>query len=121
MGNKKSLPLMNVNWRRYFDLSNPTIVKYLSKYGIRFIEQTFFKINRAHAVKKPYIILIKFNGNDDIVSILYQNEYEEALNHLMNLCIKIEYYELCAEIQKQLISLDKRKRRKITKSKIKVG
>lgn len=121
MGNTKSLPLMNVNWRKYFNLSNQLIVNYLSKYGIRFIEQTFLKIKRAHTVKRPYITLIKFNGSNDIVSIIYQNEYEEVLNHLMKLCIKIEYYELCTDIQTQLILMDKRKRRKQTKSKLKVG
>jgi hypothetical protein len=121
MGSKKSSPLMNVNWRRYFNLSNPIIVNYISKYGKRFIEQSFFKIKRAHTVKKPYIFLINFNGRDDIVSVLYQNEYEEALNYLLKLCIHIEYYELCGEIQKQLISMDKKKRRKTTKSKVKIG
>lgn len=121
MGNKKSSTIINVNWRRYFNLSNPIIVNYLSKYGLKFIEQTFFKIKSAHTYKKSYIPLIKFRDRDDVVSILYQNEYEEALNHLLKLCIRIEYYEMCAEIQKQLISMDKRKRRKTTKSKIKAG
>jgi hypothetical protein len=121
MGNKKSLSLMNVNWKKYFNLSNQVIVNYISKYGTRFIDQSFFKIKRAHTVKKPYIFLINFSGSDDTVSILYQNEYEEALNHLLKLCIHIEYYEMCSQIQKQLISMDKRKRRKTTKSNVKVG
>jgi hypothetical protein len=121
MGNVKSSPLMNVNWKKYFNLSNPIIVNYISKYGIRFIDQSFFKIKRAHTVKLPYIVLINFKGRDNIASILYQTEYEEALSFLLKLCIHIEYYELCGEIHKQLISMDKRKRRKLTKSKLKVG
>jgi hypothetical protein len=120
MGSKKSSPLMNVNWRRYFNLSNPIIVNYISKYGKRFIDQSFFKIKRAHTLKKPYIFLINFNGSNDIVSVLYQNEYEEALNYLLKLCIHIEYYEMCSQIQNQLISMDRRKRRKTNNSNVKV-
>jgi hypothetical protein len=121
MGNKKISPLMNVNWRKYFNLSNSVIVNYISNYGKRFIDQSFFKIKRAYTLKKPYIFLINFNASNDIVSVLYQNEYEESLNYLLKLCIHIEYYEMCAQIQKQLNSMDRRKRRKTNNPNVKVG
>lgn len=100
----------SVNWKKYFNSSNPVIDKYISKYGLSFIDQTFSKIKRAQLLKKPHIILIQFRDSD-IVSVLYQSEYEHALKLLLQLCIRIEYYELCTDIQKSIDSINKRKRR----------
>jgi uncharacterized protein (DUF1330 family) len=110
----KTKQLMVVGWKKYFNLTNPTINKYISKYGFKFIEQIYGKIKRAQTTKKPYIILIQFD-NSDIVSVLYQNEYEYALKLLLQLCIKIEYYELCTDIQKSIDLINKRKRRIVGK------
>lgn len=110
----------SVNWKKYFNSSNPIIDRYISKYGLKLIEQIFSKIKRAQSLKKPYIILIQFE-NSDIVTILYQNEYEYALKLLLDLCIRIEYYEICTDIQKSIDLINKRKRRVgNTKSKVPV-
>ena len=114
MGSSKTKPYMIVGWKKYFNSSNPIIDKYLSKYGLEFIEQTFAKIKRAHTTKKPYILLIKFRDSD-AVSILHQNEYKCALEMLLQLCITIEYYELCSEIESYIKTMDKRKRRNFKK------
>jgi hypothetical protein len=110
MDSKKTKPYMVVGWVKYFNSTNPIIDKYLQKYGLGFIDQTFSKIKQANLTKKPYIALIKFT-DDETIALLYQNEYEHALKLLLKLCIKIEYYEMCGIIQSYLNSTDKRKRR----------
>jgi hypothetical protein len=112
MGSSKTKPYMRVGWQKYFNSSNPVIDKYLEKYGLKFIDQTLAKIKRAHTTKKPYISLIKFRDSD-VVSILHQNEYKCALEMLLKLCIRIEYYELCSEIESYIKTMDKRKRRNV--------
>lgn len=115
MGNRTIKPYMIVGWKKYFNSSNSTINVYLKKYGLKFIEQTFLKIKRAHLTKKPYISLIKFN-DDETISLIYQNEYQSALKLLLNLCIQIEYYELCSDIEKCITMMDKRKRRNVIRA-----
>lgn len=110
MGSSKRKPYMIVGWKKYFNSTNPIIDKYLSKYGLEFIEQTFQKIKRAHTTKKPFTLLIKFRDSD-VVSILHQNEYKRALEILLQFCIKIEYYELCSQIESYVKIMDTRKRR----------
>jgi hypothetical protein len=116
MGNQKTKPYMIVGWKKYFNSTNPIIDVYLQKYGLKFIEQTFSKIKRAHLAKKPYIPLIKFT-DDETISLLYQSEYQYALKLLLKLCIRIEYYEICSDIQDYITKMDTRKRRIIAKSK----
>jgi hypothetical protein len=48
---------------------------------------------------------------------LYQSEYQHALKLLLKLCIRIEYYEICSDIQDYITKMDTRKRRIIAKSK----
>ena len=119
MAIQKPKPYMIVGWKKYFNSTNPIIDAYLQKYGLKFIDQTFSKIKRAHLTKTPYIPLIKFS-DDDTISLLYQSEYQHALKLLLNLCVRIEYYEICTDIQKCITSMDKRKRRSVGKLKEKV-
>lgn len=119
MGNQKPKPYMIVGWKKYFNSTNPIIDLYLQKYGLRFIDQTFSKIKRAHLTKIPYIPLIKFS-DDDTIALLYQSEYQHALKLLLKLCVKIEYYEICTDMQNCITNMDKRKRRNTKKSKEKV-
>jgi hypothetical protein len=103
-----------VNWKKYLNDTNPIITKYISKYGRAFIVQTIDKIKKAHITNQSKIILIKFRDSD-IISILERKDYAHALELLLNLCIKIEYYEVCTEIQKLItdIKLNKKiKKRK---------
>jgi hypothetical protein len=120
MGNQKPKPYMIVGWKKYFNSTNPIIDMYLQKYGLKFIDQTFSKIKRAHLTKTPYIPLIKFS-DDETIALLYQNEYQHALRLLLNLCVKIEYYEICTNIQNCIESMDKRRRRNVVKPKEKVS
>lgn len=119
MATQKPKPYMIVGWKKYFNSTNPVIEAYLKKYGLKFIDQTFLKIKRAHLTKTPYIPLIKFS-DDETIALLYQSEYHHALKLLLNLCVRIEYYEICTDIQKCITSMDKRKRRSVGKGKGKV-
>jgi hypothetical protein len=102
--NTTSKPYMIVKWQKYFDSSNPIITFYIKKYGFDFLKQSFYKIKNAYHKKLPYIIYIKFY-DDDIAAVIYQTEYESALTHLLNLCIELEYYELCVDINSLLTSM----------------
>lgn len=104
----------NVDWRKYFNNKNPTITKYLERYGKPFIDQTFNRIVLAHKTKKQQIILIRFIDSD-IVSILESKDYVNALELLLSFCVKIEYYEICSAIQKEIRKI-KGQKRKINKN-----
>ena len=102
---------MVVDWKKYFNSNNPIIDKYLQKYGQDFLKQTFYKIKKAEASKKAFIFLIKFN-NSDIVAILHKSEYKLAIQMLLDLCTRLEFYELCSEIYSYK-NKPQRKRRKV--------
>jgi hypothetical protein len=90
-----------VHWKKYLDSSHPTINQYLSLFGDDFIKQTHQRIKQAHKRKSPEIVLIRFR-NSDIVSIVKSKHYISVLENLLNLCIKLEKYELCGDIHKTL-------------------
>ena len=110
--------VLRVNWKKYLNSSNPTINKYLSDFGESFITQTLQRITLAHQKKKSQIILIRFKQSD-IVATIESKEYVLALEHLLQLCINLEKYELCREIH-TTINLIKNKRRARVKSSPKV-
>jgi hypothetical protein len=99
---------MNVDWRKYFTSKSTSIDSYLFKYGFKFLDQTSQKIKRAIQQDLPYIVLIKFR-NSEIISVLKKEEYEEALNLLLKLCIRFEYYEICSELLKTLKQVQRTK------------
>ena len=99
---------MTVDWRKYFTSKSRSIDSYLSKYGFKFLDQSSQKIKRGIQQDLPFIVLIKFR-NSDIVSILKKEEYELALNLLLKLCVRLEYYEICSDIQKTLKLLQQTK------------
>jgi hypothetical protein len=113
--NKKFVP---VDWKKYFLVKNSSVKKYLSKYGLKFIEQTFLKIKSAHKSKKPYTILIRFQHNTDMAVVIYQNEYEYALKVLLDFCIDIEYYEMCEQIHTYTQSINKGRRKYVIKKEV---
>lgn len=90
-----------VHWKKYLDSSHPTINQYLSVFGDNFIKQTHQRIKKAYNRKLPEIILIRFK-NSNIVSIVKHKHYISVLENLLNLCIKLEKYELCGDIHKTL-------------------
>jgi hypothetical protein len=111
---------MTVDWRKYFTSKSTSIDLYLSKYGFKFLDQSFQKIKRAIQQDLPYIVFIKFR-NSDIISILRKEEYEEALKLLLKLCIRLEFYEICSGIDKTLkqvqqtkFTVNGRKHREVT-------
>lgn len=99
---------MTVDWKKYFTSKSRSIDSYLSKYGFKFLDQSSQKIKKGIQQDLSYIVLIKFR-NSDIISILKKEEYELALNLLLKLCIRLEYYEICSDIQKTLKLLQQTK------------
>lgn len=99
---------MIVDWKKYFTSKSANIDSYLKINGFNFLEQTSLKIKRAIQQGNPHIVLIKFR-NSEIISILKEEEYELALNLLLKLCVRLEYYEICSDIQKTLKLLQKTK------------
>lgn len=91
----------NVSWQKYLNSSNPTINKYLSDYGDGILHQTFQRLTLAIKSKKSHIILFRFKESD-IVSKIYQKDYMSALEMLLNVCIKLEKYEMCRDIHNQI-------------------
>lgn len=91
----------NVAWQKYLNSSNTAINKYLSDYGDGILHQTFQRLTSAIKSKKSHIILFRFKESD-IVSKIYQKDYMSALEMLLNLCIKLEKYEMCRDIHNQI-------------------
>jgi len=107
----------NVKWQKYLNSSNPSINKYLKNFGDELLQQTFQRLSSAIKSKKSYIILFRFKDSD-IVSKIYQKDFIAALEILLNLCIRLEKYELCAEIHSHTKLLKLKKAR--GKPKVKV-
>jgi hypothetical protein len=99
---KKMNPI--VNWKKYLDGTHPIITKYITKYGMDFITQSIQKIKSAHFKNQPKIILIKFRDSN-IISVLEQKDYIHALELILSLCLKLEYYEVCAEIHQTIAAI----------------
>ena len=91
----------NVKWQNYLINYNPTIIDYLSKYGDSILQQTYQRLIVAIKSKKSHIILFRFKDSD-IISKIGKDDYIQALEHLLNLCIKLEKYELCKDIHNEL-------------------
>ncbi len=91
----------NVPWLKYLNSKNPTINKYLSHYGDSLLQQTFKRLKLAIKSKKSHIILFRFKESD-IVCKIYQKDYMSALELLLELCIKLEKYEMCRDIHNQI-------------------
>ncbi len=100
----------NVPWLKYLNSKNPTINKYLSHYGDSLLQQTFQRLKLAIKSKKSHIILFRFKDSD-IISKIGREDYIPALEHLLNLCIKLEKYELCRDIHNELKLLKLKKAR----------
>jgi len=95
----KKRPLANVEWRKYFSLNNTTLNEYLDSYGDDFLNQSLSLVIQAHKQNLPSIVLIDFTI-DGIVSVVEKKDYLLVLQRLLNLCERLEKYEICAEIVK---------------------
>lgn len=114
MTNRQQYQLI-VGWQRYFNTNNRTVYTYLSKYGNGIISQMHTKLKTGIRSKSPYIILLKFE-NSDIITIVHRYEYETVLHRMLELCISMEYYELCGNITETLKSMNRPKRKTRIKS-----
>ena len=101
--NKK--PLANVDWRKYFSLNNTTLNEYLLHYGDDFLNQCLSLVITAHKQNLQSIVLIEFTEYE-IVSVVEKKDYPLVLQKLLNLCERLEKYEICAEIVKYQKSIE---------------
>jgi len=107
----------NVKWQKYLNSSNPSINQYLTNFGDLILQQTFQRLSQAIKSKKSHIILFRFKDSD-IISKVYQKDYINALEALLNLCIRLEKYELCSEIHSHLKIIKLKKARGKPKAKV---
>jgi hypothetical protein len=91
----------NINWKNYLNNSNKNTIEYLKKYGNEFILQTFNKIQLAKRLKRKSIVLFRFR-NSNIIAVVSKSEYQSVITELINLCVKLEFYETASLIQKSL-------------------
>ena len=100
----------NVAWKKYLNSSNLSINRYLKTYGDSLLQQTLTRLSSAIKSKKSHIILFRFKESD-IVSKIGKEDYIPALEHLLNLCIKLEKYEMCRDIHNELKLIELKKAR----------
>jgi hypothetical protein len=91
----------NISWKYYLINSNTITIDYFKKYGNEFILQTFNKIQLAKRLKRKSIVLFRFR-NSNIIAVVSKSEYELVISELINLCVKLEFYETASLIQKSL-------------------
>ena len=91
--------LANVEWRKYISINNNILNEYLEKYGDDYLIGIFENIKTAQKNKYPSIILIEFIKSN-AVAVVEKKDYPIVLQRLLNLCERLERYELCAEIVK---------------------
>ena len=108
-------PLANVDWRKYISLNNTTLNEYLNSYGDDFLNQTLSLVSLAHKKNFPSIVLIEFNDYD-FVSVVEKKDYLLVLQRLLNLCERLEKYEICSEIVKIQRLMKVRKKQPFKKS-----
>lgn len=93
MGNVR----MNVNWKKYLSSSNDEFIEYVSKYRIGFLETIVNNVIDAHRNKQPSLILFRFSKTN-ITSVAHHSDYEVILVRLLQICEKVELYEMCSKI-----------------------
>jgi ABC-type bacteriocin/lantibiotic exporter with double-glycine peptidase domain len=108
-------PLANVDWRKYISLNNTTLNEYLQSYGDDFLNQTLSLVSEAHKGNLPSIILIEFYDYN-IVAVVEKKDYLLVLQRLLNLCERLEKYEICAEIVKYQKSIERKSKSPTKKS-----
>ena len=89
----------NVDWRKYISPTNDVLNEYLMNYGDGFLNQILQNIVEAHQSNKPSFVLISFIKTD-IVAIVQKNDYKLVLQRLLDLCERLEKYEICSEVVK---------------------
>ena len=95
----KKRPLANVEWRKYISVNNTILNRYLINYGDEFLNGILETIKIAQQNNFPSIVLIEFIKSD-VVSVVEKKDYPIVLQRLLNLCERLEKYEICADIVK---------------------
>jgi hypothetical protein len=88
---------LNVNWRKYFDVTSPITIYYTEHYNEQFLKQCFNKIVDAKRNNKKQIDLIQFKDNRT-VSTIQSSEYDEVVSAILTVSIHYQFYELCSLI-----------------------
>ena len=96
-----------VKWEKYLTTNNGNYLDYLSKYGQNFLQKITANLISAHKIQKPYVVLFTFKDSVIVCSAVY-SEYETILKKIINLCEKLEYYEICAQILRHFKTFHKR-------------
>lgn len=91
--------LANVEWRKYISTKNNVLNEYLGKYGDEYLSGILQKIKTAHKNKYPSVVLIEFIKSD-VVAVVEKKDYPIVLQRLLDLCVQLERYEICADIVK---------------------
>ena len=89
--------LANVEWRKYISTNNNVLNEYLGKYGDDYLQGIFQKIKTAQSNNYPSVVLIEFIKSD-VVAVVEKKDYPIVLQRLLNLCERLERYEICADI-----------------------
>jgi len=95
----KKRPLANVEWRKYISLNNTTLNKYLLNYGDEYLSGILETVKIAQQNNYPSVVLIEFIKSD-VVAVIEKKDYPIVLQRLLNLCERLEKYEICADILK---------------------
>jgi hypothetical protein len=96
-----------VRWEKYISVSNGSYLDYLSKYGQTFLQKITNNLIAAHKSQKPNVVLFTFKDSVITCTATF-SEYETILNKMINLCEKLEYYEICAQILRHLNTFHER-------------
>lgn len=105
----------NVDWKKYFDKYNTSLIDYYQNFGTPFLTQVILKLEKAINQRKPRpIVLIRFKDSD-ICSIVEPSEFDDVLRDIMDLCIHLEKYELCVDIKKIIEKYDEKIKKKMIK------
>lgn len=104
---------MNVNWKKYLNPKNKEMLNLFSRNDFDIIHQIYIRLRKAYQQNKSHTILIEFE-NSDIVSIVNRDEYLSAFKKLFEVCLAIEYYEICSDLN--FIILQKVSSDRVTKT-----
>lgn len=98
-----------INWKKYFDGSNPRAIKYMDIYGERLYPNLLNSVKNALDLNLSYVFLFKFKEVDDMMCIVFKEDFITLLKYILNWYTKREEYIKCIEIQKLIQRYDQPK------------
>lgn len=88
---------MNVSWKKYINPKNKDTMDLFKRNDFEITHQTYVRLKRGYQQRKSHIILFEFEDSE-IVSVVKRDEYLDALKRLFQVCLEIEYYEICGDL-----------------------